>query len=138
MLTDMLSCICLLKHISKYLFIYRIWNQKKKTELNELNELECSKTPSMMSSYAHKHIFFYLHAQTNMNTLCIDPAQNHKKSNKIQLKFFVKKSLKIHNSKNICRRAFCLAPNERELSNLLILLILSKGAISRMGFSTFA
>ena len=27
---DMLSCICLLKHISKYLFLYRIWNQKKK------------------------------------------------------------------------------------------------------------
>ena len=42
MLTDMLFCICFLKHISKhYLFItFKI----KKTELNELNELESSKT----------------------------------------------------------------------------------------------
>ena len=30
LLTDMLSCICLLKHISKYSFTYCIWNQKKK------------------------------------------------------------------------------------------------------------
>ena len=68
-LIDMFSCNCLLRHISKYLFIYRIWNQKKKTKLNELNELECSKTPSQMSSYAHKHVFLYLHAQTNISTL---------------------------------------------------------------------
>ena len=44
-------------------------NSIKKTELNELNELEYSKTPSQMSSYAHKHVFLYLHAQTSMNTL---------------------------------------------------------------------
>ena len=30
MFPDMLSCICLLKHISKYSFIYCIGNQKKK------------------------------------------------------------------------------------------------------------
>ena len=53
----------------------------------------------------------------------IDPIQNHKKSEKIQFEFFVKKSLKNHNSKNICPRDFCLAPNERELSNLLTLSI---------------
>ena len=34
----MLSCICLLKNVWKYVFIYRIWNQKVKTELNELND----------------------------------------------------------------------------------------------------
>ena len=38
-------------------------------ELNELNELNCSKTPSQMSSYAHKRVFLYLHAQTSINTL---------------------------------------------------------------------
>ena len=62
----------------------------------------------------------------------IDPTQNHKKFKKIQFEFFVNKSLKIHSAKNICRRAFCLAPNERELSNLPTLSISSEGAISRM------
>ena len=38
-------------------------SEKKKTELNEL---EYSKTPSQMSSYAYKHVFLYLHAQTNI------------------------------------------------------------------------
>ena len=52
----------------KYLFIYRISNKKKQTELNELNEQKCSKTPSQMSSYAHKHVFLYLHAQTCIKT----------------------------------------------------------------------
>ena len=60
----------------------------------------------------------------------IDPTQNHKKSKKIQFKFFVNKCLKNHSAKNICPRAFCLAPNERELSNLLTLSISSKGAIA--------
>ena len=51
-----------------YLFIL-LKIRKKKTELNELNELEYSKTPSQMTSYAHKHVFLYLHAQTNIDTL---------------------------------------------------------------------
>ena len=37
-------------------------------KLSELNELKCSKSPSHMSSYAHKHVLLYLHAQTNINT----------------------------------------------------------------------
>ena len=41
----------------------------------------------------------------------------------IALKIREQKSLKIHSAKNICHRAFCLAPNERELSNLLTLSI---------------
>ena len=61
----------------------------------------------------------------------IDLTQNHKKLKKIQFEFFVKKSLKNHNSKNICTRTFCLAPNKRALSNLLTLLILSSAAISQ-------
>ena len=36
----------------------------------------------------------------------IDPTENHKKSKKIQFECFVNKSLKIHNAKNICRRAW--------------------------------
>ena len=40
----------------------------KKSELNELSELEYSKTPSQMSSYAHWHAFLYLHAQTRIKT----------------------------------------------------------------------
>ena len=46
-----------------------------------------------------------------------------KNRKKIQFEFFVNKSLKIHNAKNICYRAFCLAPNESKISNLLTLTI---------------
>ena len=49
-----------------YLFI--AFKIKKKTELNELNELEYSKTLSQMTSYAPSHAFLYLHAQTCMKT----------------------------------------------------------------------
>ena len=66
-----------------------------------------------------------------------NPTQNHKKLKKIQFEFFVNKSLKIHNAKNICRRAFCLAPNERELSNLLTLSISLEAPISWMSSPTF-
>ena len=66
-----------------------------------------------MSSDAYKCAFLYLPAQPNFDTLFIDPTQNHKKSKKIPFEFFVNKSLKNHSAKNICRRAFCLAPNER-------------------------
>ena len=38
----------------------------------------------------------------------IDPTQNHKKSKKIQFEFFIDKSLKNHNSENICSREFWL------------------------------
>ena len=41
---------------------------EKKAELNELSELEYSKTPSQMSSYAQWHAFLYLHAQTSIKT----------------------------------------------------------------------
>ena len=44
----------------------------------------------------------------------IDPIQNRKKSKKILFLFFVNKSLKNHNSKNICHRTICMEPNERE------------------------
>ena len=45
------SFICMLRHVSKYLSIpFKI---RKKTELNELSELEYWKTPSQISSYAH-------------------------------------------------------------------------------------
>ena len=50
------------------LTVYLSYLKLKKTELNELNELESSKTPSQMSSYAHKHVFLYLHAQTCIKT----------------------------------------------------------------------
>ena len=53
--------------------------KERKTELNELSELECSKSPSQMSSFAHKDVFLYLHAQTNINAIFIDPTQNNKK-----------------------------------------------------------
>ena len=53
----------------------------------------------------------------------IDLTKNQKKFKKIQSEFFIKKDLKNHKSKNICRRTFCLVPNERELSNLLTPLI---------------
>ena len=57
--------------LNMYQNIYSLFASKirKINELNELNELKCSKTLSQMSSYAHKHVFFYLHAQTNLNTL---------------------------------------------------------------------
>ena len=48
---------------------YRVARPRLKTELNELSELKCLKTPSQMSSYANKHVFLYLHAHTNINTL---------------------------------------------------------------------
>ena len=45
---------------------------------------------------------------------------------------------KNHSAKNISRRSFCLEPNERELSNLLILSILSEGPIGRWRCLTFS
>ena len=54
------------------------------------------------------------------------------------IKFKIKKILKNHISINICRRAFCLVPNERELLNLLTLSILYKASISQMRCPTFA
>ena len=39
-------------------------SEKNRTELNELDELDYSKAPSQMNSYAHIHTFLYLHAQT--------------------------------------------------------------------------
>ena len=87
----MLSCICLLKYLSIYLLICHIWNQRKKTELSELNELECSKSPSHMSSYAYKLGFLYLHAQPNLDTLVY---WSYTKSLKMKKKFNKNFSLK--------------------------------------------
>ena len=68
MLTDMLFVSAFL-NMYQNIYSFITFKIKKETELNELNELESSKTPSQMSSYAHKHVFLYLHAQTNINTL---------------------------------------------------------------------
>ena len=72
-LTDDQLCSLICFFVSAFLHmyhnIYSFITLKKKTELNELNELESSKTPSQMSSYAHKHVLLYLHAQTNINAL---------------------------------------------------------------------
>ena len=54
----------------------------------------------------------------------------------MQFEFFVTKSLKNHDAKNICLRAFCLAPKKRELIDLLTLSILSEGAIGRSRYKT--
>ena len=62
-----LICFFVFAFLNMYQNIYSfITFEKKETELNEL---ESSKTPSEMTSYAHKHVFLYLHAQTNINTL---------------------------------------------------------------------
>ena len=55
----------------KYQNIYSFFRFKirKKIELNELHELDYSKAASTMSSYTQEHVFLYLHAQTNINTL---------------------------------------------------------------------
>ena len=98
------------------ILIYLSHLKTKKTELNNLSELECSKTPSKMSSYAHQHVFLYLHAQTDIG-------------------FF--KSLKIHNSNNICGKAFCLASNETVLSNLFTLSTSFEGSFARFEIPNF-
>ena len=87
MLTDMLSCICMLRQVSKHLFISMFKIQKK----IELNELEYSKAPSTMSSYTKEHIFLYLHAKKTSIHFFIEPTQNCKKSKRILIDFFVKK-----------------------------------------------
>ena len=56
---------------------------------------------------------------------------------KIPFKFLVSKSRKNHSVTNICCRAFCLAPNKRELSNLLTLSISLEASISRKRPATF-
>ena len=59
---------------------------KKKIEVNELSELDYSKAPSTMSSYTQEHVFLYLHAQTNINTLFY---WSYTKSEKNQKKFYL-------------------------------------------------
>ena len=123
MLTDMLSCICRLRQVSKHLFIFPIQNQKKnwakwakwarllKSSLN--NEQLHSGTCFLVFACSNNHQYTSL--------LILHKIVKNKK--KILFEFFVKKDWKIHNSENICRRAFCLAPNERKLSHLLTLSI---------------
>ena len=60
-----------------------------------------------------------------------------KKLKRFHSNFFVNKYLKNHSSKNIWRRAFCLAPNEREILNLLTLIISMEALISGMRCPTF-
>ena len=69
------------------IFVCLIWNIKR---INIL--LEYSKTPPRMSSYAHKNVFMYLHAQTSIHFL-IDLKQNHKRLEKYNLNFLFKKNL---------------------------------------------
>ena len=69
--TDEQLCSLICFFVSAFLDIYQnIYSfiTLKKKEI-ELNELESSNTPSEMTSYAHKHVFLYLHTQTNINTL---------------------------------------------------------------------
>ena len=86
-----------------------------------------------MSSYAIQ-IFACLDKQKYTPLLILHEIL--KKLKKIQFRFFAKKSLKNHNLKNICPRDFCLAPNERELSNLLTLSIWFEGPIALMSSET--
>ena len=66
-----LTCFSISACLNMYQNIYELiaFEIRNKRQLNELNKLEYSKTPSQMSIYAHKHVFLYLHAQTNMDTL---------------------------------------------------------------------
>ena len=71
MLIGMLSCICMpiaQTCIKTIIYLLHLESEKK-IRLNELNELEYTKTTSLISSYAHKHVFLYLLAQTNIKTL---------------------------------------------------------------------
>ena len=72
-LTDEQLCSLICFSVSAFLNMYQNINSfiifiVKKNELNELNELESSKTPSQMSSHAHKQVFLYLYAQTCIKT----------------------------------------------------------------------
>ena len=80
LLTDMFFLFaCLNKQENIYSFI--VFEIRKNRQMSELNELKCSKTPSQMSSCAHKHVFFlYLHAQVNINTLLYCSYKKWKKS----------------------------------------------------------
>ena len=60
------SCSNMYQNI--YFFI-RLRIRKKNIKLNELIETKYWKTPSQMSSFAHKHVFLYLHAQTNIGNV---------------------------------------------------------------------
>ena len=55
-----------------------LYELKKKNQ-NELDELKYSKTLIQMTSYAHRHAFLYLHAQTCIKTF-IYLVQNFKKT----------------------------------------------------------
>ena len=71
-LTDeqLCSLICCLifacLNIYQYICSFIAFEIRKKSELSEL---KCSKSPLHMSSYAHKHVFLYLPAQLNLDTL---------------------------------------------------------------------
>ena len=66
MLTDMLSCICML---TSNIHLFILLKIRKKTESNELSELKYLKTPSQKSTYAHWHVFLYLLALTCIKIL---------------------------------------------------------------------
>ena len=90
------NCLTYIKrsiHLS-HIYSFIAFEIRNKTELNELNKLECSKTPLQMSSYAHKHVScICMPKQTHSS---IYPTQNQKKRlKKIQLEFFIKKTLSL-------------------------------------------
>ena len=64
-----LSCFYVFAYLNIYQNINSFVAFESREKKTELNELQCSKTPSQMSSFAHKHVSVYLHAQTNKNTL---------------------------------------------------------------------
>ena len=83
--------------------------------------LKSTLTDEQLSSNRCFCIFACIHIHQYTSLLIL--VKIRKKLKKIPSKSFVKKDWKNHNAKNICRREFCLAPNERELSNLLSLSI---------------
>ena len=112
------------------------WASLLKSTLND--EQLHSGTCFLVLTYSNNHQYtslLILHKIVKNRT---KPTQNRKKSNKIKFEFYVKKNWKIHNSKNICRRKFCLGPNERELSNLLALSISLEASIALMSSETSA
>ena len=103
---------------------------EKKIKQNKPNELECSKTPTQMSSFTFKHVFLYSNKQTHCFILI------NKKI--ILFEFFVNKSLKNHSAKDICHRTLCRAQNKSELLNLSTLSTSLVASIGQWRSTTFS
>ena len=70
----MFSCIWMLKHFIKKFNQLSYSKSEKKVELSELIELHYWKTPSQMSSYAHKHVSLY--SNKHLYTFLLIPHKN--------------------------------------------------------------